>query len=297
MLKSHNIDVTNVQGTGKDGRVLKEDVQRYISGLSSAVPATNGAVPSDRDQLVPLSPIEHQMFNVMTRSLNIPHFLYTHTVDLTSVSNLRQKLNGARSRLSFFPEPYESSPRLSPLPFVMKALSLAFLQFPKLNAHLDLQTDAKKPHLLIKSSHNFGIAVDTPQGLLVPVIKDVQNHSIVSLAAEINRISELAKGGKLSPSDLKGATFIISNIGSIGGSVVGPVIVEPMVGILGVGQARAVPTFKTDENGVEMVTRREEAVLSWSADHRILDGATVARCAKAMQELLENFELVSSTLK
>lgn len=294
MLKGHSIDIASLQGTGKDGRILKEDVQRYLSELSSSALSSNSSASSDSDQLVALSPIEQQMFNVMTRSLNIPHFLYTHTVDFTPLNSLRKRLNIIKSSLSFGPE---LGPNLTPLPFIMKALSLAFLQFPKLNSHLDLKTDTNKPHLLIKASHNFGIAVDTPSGLLVPVIKDVQTHSIISLAAEISRISRLAKDGKLGPNDFKGATFIISNIGSIGGSVVGPVIVEPMVGILGVGQARVVPAFRTDDNGVETVIKKEEAVLSWSADHRVLDGAIVARCAKMMQDLLKNFELISTTLK
>lgn len=101
----------------------------------------------------------------------------------------------------------------------------------------------------------------------------------------------------MGPTDFKGATFTISNIGSIGGSVVAPVIVEPMVGILAVGQVRAVPVFQRDEDGVEKVVKREEAILSWGADHRVLDGATVARCARTVQKLLESFELTSTTLK
>jgi 2-oxoisovalerate dehydrogenase E2 component (dihydrolipoyl transacylase) len=249
------------------------------------------------DQPTPLSPIETQMFKVMSRSFNIPHFLYTHTVDFTSLKVLRKRLNVVEPPLPVFSEADRPHPKLTPLPFIMKALSLAFLKFPKLSSHLDTRTEQDKPHLVLKASHNFGIAVGTPQGLLVPVVRDVQSHSIISLAREIHRISTLAKEGKLRPTDFQGATFTISNIGSIGGSVVGPVIVEPMVGILAVGQVRAVPVFKRDETGVERVVKREEAILSWSADHRVIDGATVARCGRTVQQLLENFELTSTTLK
>jgi 2-oxoisovalerate dehydrogenase E2 component (dihydrolipoyl transacylase) len=299
LLKGNNIDIADLQGTGKDGRILKDDVLRHISTLSSKSTSSDetSLKEATADRLVALTPIETHMFNTMTRSLNIPHFLYTHAVDLTNFNNLRTKLNTAKTSESFFIDIDESCPRFTLLPFVMKALSLAFLQYPKLNSHLDMQTNPDKPHLLVKASHNFGVAIDTPQGLLVPVVKDVQNQSIASLAKEIYRLSSLARNGKLASADFKGSTFTISNIGSIGGNVVAPVIVEPMVGILGVGRARVTPAFEADENGVERIARRDEVIFSWSADHRIIDGATMAKCAKSVQELLENIELMGALLK
>jgi len=171
--------------------------------------------------------------------------------------------------------------------------------FPKLNAHLDT-TSSSKPHLVLKASHNIGIAIDTPQGLLVPVVKNVQQHSITSLAAEIKRLSALAQSGKLAPDDFKGATIAVSNVGSIGGGVVSPVIVAPMVAIVGVGRARVVPVWVDgdgEERGGHWGGKKEEVLLSWSADHRVLDGATVARCAESVAAVLENVEFMGAVLR
>lgn len=139
--------------------------------------------------------------------------------------------------------------------------------------------------------------MDTPQGLLVPVVRDVQNHSISSLATEIERLSRLAKDGKLGVSDFKGATFSVSNIGSIGGGVVSPIVVPPMVGIVCVGKMRAVPAFGKDEIGRVEIVKKEEVVWSWSADHRVLDGATVARCAEMVGELLADINVLAVLLR
>jgi 2-oxoisovalerate dehydrogenase E2 component (dihydrolipoyl transacylase) len=125
----------------------------------------------------------------------------------------------------------------------------------------------------------------------------VQNHSIVSLAAEIQRISRIAKDGRLGVEDFKNATFTISNIGSIGGGTVSPIILPPMVGIVGIGRVKEVPGFEKDEVGNEKIVKREEVVLSWSADHRVLDGATVAKCAEVVGTVLENFETLGVTLR
>ena len=147
---------------------------------------------------------------------------------------------------------------------------------------------------MLKGSHDFGIAVDAPNGLVVPVVKDVQHHSIGSLAVEIERLSSLVKAGKLTLNDMQGATFTVSNIGSIGGGVVSPIIVAPMVGMLAVGRMSPASAVTKDAAGLEKIVKREEVVLSWSADHRILDGAIVARCAELVKRLLEdedNFEI------
>lgn len=296
MLKKLKLDVADVKGTGRNGRVLKEDIQRHLSASSSQstppsiTPAISLPPHSPDDKIVPLSPIENQMFKIMTQSLTIPHFLYTHSIDFTGANRLRKKFN-SRSL-----EATSAAPKLTPLPFIMKALSQVFVQFPKLNSHLD-STTPEKPQLHIKGAHNFGIAVDTPNGLLVPIVKNVQNLSVTEIAAEINRLSGLAKDGNLGVNDFKGATFSISNIGSIGGGIVSPIIVAPSTGILGVGRLNEVPVFSTGERGTREIVAKEVMMLSWSADHRILDGATVAKCAEALRDLLENIDVLSVTLK
>jgi 2-oxoisovalerate dehydrogenase E2 component (dihydrolipoyl transacylase) len=284
MVKEHNLRIEDVEGTGKEGRVLKEDVQRHAEAAkqngsttsSSATSTPPVSQPFMEDRVQPLTPIQSGMFKQMTKSLSIPHFLYTDSVDFSALTSMRKKYNAGR----------EKTDRITPLPIIIKAVSLALQQFPLLNSHLDTTTSPNKPQVVLKGSHNIGVAVDSPSGLLVPVIKNVQNHSIASLAQEITRLATLARNGKLTSADLTGATFTVSNVGSIGGTVVAPVIVGPQVGIVGIGKARVVPAF--DENG-ELV-KREECVLSWSADHRVLDGAYVARAADEVRKCIEGVE-------
>lgn len=283
MVKENNLNIEDIEGTGKEGRVLKEDVQKHlqVSKQPASTPSTSttsapALLQHVEDRVQPLTPIQSGMFKQMTKSLSIPHFLYTDAVDFSSLTSLRTKYNAGR----------EKAERITPLPIIIKAVSLTFQQFPLLNAHLDINTNPSKPQIVLKGSHNIGVAVDSPSGLLVPVIKNVQNHSIASLALEIQRLSGLARAGKLTSADLTGATFTISNIGSIGGTAVAPVIVGPQVGILGIGKARVVPAFG---EGGELV-RREECVFSWSADHRVVDGAYVARAAEEVRKNIEGVE-------
>jgi 2-oxoisovalerate dehydrogenase E2 component (dihydrolipoyl transacylase) len=284
MVKEHNLKIEDIDGTGKEGRVLKEDVQRHAEASkqtpsTSPTPVTSTPPVSQsqvEDRIQPLTPVQSGMFKQMTKSLSIPHFLYTDAVDFSSLTSMRKKYNTGR----------EKTDRITPLPIIIKAVSLTLQQFPLLNSHLDTTSNPNKPQILLKGSHNIGVAVDSPSGLLVPVIKNVQNHSIASLAQEITRLATLARNGKLTSADLTGATFTVSNIGSIGGTAVAPVIVTPQVGILGIGKARVVPAFGEDGE----LVKREECVFSWSADHRVVDGAYVARAAEEVRKCVEGVE-------
>lgn len=286
MLKEHGIAVEDVRGSGRDGRVLKEDVQKFLSERKQSPTAQTGQAvtrpsPSaDATQVETaqrLTPVQTQMFRTMTTSLSIPHFLYSETINITRLSALRKRLNDTRDP--------SSTPKLSFLPFVIKAVSLALYKYPILNARIDTSLNAQKPQLIMRSNHNIGIAMDTPSGLLVPVVKNVNALSIVAIAHELARLSALGQEGKLSNADLSGGTITVSNIGSIGGDVVAPIIVDGQLSIMGMGRVKAVPIFAEDGKSVE---RAEMMGVSWSADHRVVDGATMARAAKVVQGLLED---------
>ncbi|KAK3650413.1 hypothetical protein LTR56_006392 [Elasticomyces elasticus] len=277
MLQSANIDIREVNGSGKCGRITKEDAERHILATNEKPPSISD---SSNERVVLSTPMERAMHRSMTESLQIPHFSFSHTIDFTGVNKLRREHNSGNGSASL-------AVKLSPLVFVMKAISQSLTQFPKLNAHLDSSTTQDQPRLLLKTNHDFGIAVDTPRGLVIPVVREVGRHSLQSLAAEIKRLVELAQNNRLTPADLQGASFIVSNIGSIGGDVVAPVIMTPMIGIVAIGQLREVPAF----NGGDIV-RQAHMTLSWAADHRVVDGATVAKAAKATQLWLQDTEHV-----
>ncbi|KAL5365638.1 2-oxoacid dehydrogenases acyltransferase-domain-containing protein [Aspergillus floccosus] len=280
MLKTLNVDIQDVQGTGKDGRVLKEDVQRFVAARDS--PSAAQPETPQTDTAVNLTPIQSQMFKTMTRSLTIPHFLYTDELNINNITALRKKLaSDAKDPI-----------KLTFLSFVVKAVSLALSEYPLLNAKVDM-SNPEKPQLIMRPRHNIGVAMDTPQGLIVPNVKDVANRSILEVAAEISRLSALGKEGKFTPADLSGGTITVSNIGNIGGTYVGPVIVPNEVAILGIGKSKTVPIF--DNEG--QVTKGELVNFSWSADHRVVDGATMARMANKIRAYIESPELMLLQLR
>ena len=299
LLKSLDIKITNIQGTGRDGRVTKEDVHAYAAARKAGAAATDTISPqpsphhpsptADFAQVetpTPLTPIQAAMYKTMSRSLSIPHFLYSDEVDITALSALRRRLNNNNN-----PSPNSTHPKLSSLPFIIKAVSQAIHSFPLLNARIAPHSPSQStssptppPHLLHRTAHNISIAISTPAGLIVPNIKSANHLSITAIALEIQRLQTLALAGKLSTRDLTGGTITVSNIGSIGGTVVSPVIVDSEVAILGVGRGRVVPAF--DEKGD--VVKKEVVNFSWAADHRVVDGATMARMAEMVRGFVED---------
>ncbi|RYO94733.1 hypothetical protein DL764_007790 [Monosporascus ibericus] len=313
--KELNVDITEIQGTGKDGRVLKEDIYRFVETKDSPpkqqpttpptgpsfVPRPAEATNKQVETTVELTNVQAQMFKTMTRSLSIPHFLYADEVDFTQLHELRRRLNKVLSQQQQQQLPQQTQDqqgvvtKLSYLPFVIKAVSMALHQYPILNARVVVPDDGgnggnggngggAKPRLVYRSQHNVGVAMDTPAGLVVPVVRDAGSRSVHSIAAELTRLQRAASAGRLSPNDLAGGTVTVSNIGSVGGTYVAPVLVEREVAILGLGRVRAVPRFGDDRR---TVVEKQVCNLSWSADHRVVDGATMARAAEVVRRLLE----------
>lgn len=286
LLKEHKLVITDIEGTGKDGRVLKEDVHRHLE-LGKQQPATKRSTSAaaevsatdikQSEDLQNLTPIQSAMFKSMTKALSIPHFLYSDTVDVSNLSAMRRKLNEGSGSTD--------AAKLSYMPFVIKAVSLALHKFPILNARLDT-SDSSKPRLLMRSHHNICVAMDTPNGLLVPVIKNANVRTIASIAQELGRLAEAGRAGRLTNEDLTGGTITVSNIGNIGGGVLAPVIVEGQLAIMGIGKIRPTPVFADDGS----IRKADIMTMSWSADHRVVDGATMARMATVVQKYLEQPE-------
>ncbi|KAK5931376.1 hypothetical protein CgunFtcFv8_027529 [Champsocephalus gunnari] len=207
----------------------------------------------------------------MTAALRIPHFGYCDEVELSRLAALRKELK---------PLCESRGVRLSFVPFFIKAASLGLLHFPVLNASLDEGCQ----NITYKASHNIGLAMDTSQGLLVPNVKNVQLLSVFEIAQELNRLQALGTAGQLGTNELTGGTFTLSNIGSIGGTYAKPVILPPEVAIGALGKIQVLPRF--DASG--QVVPAHIMNVSWSADHRIIDGATMSRFSNLWKEYLEN---------
>ncbi|KAL1836863.1 hypothetical protein VTJ49DRAFT_4543 [Mycothermus thermophilus] len=324
LCKTLNVDISEVEGTGKDGRVLKEDIQRFVArrDARAAEPAAQPEAPApqptvggfgspesalaagpQQETRVPLTRTQEMMFKTMTRSLSIPHFLYADEVDFTSLVELRSRLNKVLTTSS--PGSGDASTaevtKLSYLPFIIKAVSMALYKYPILNARVDVDPNGNgnggKPTLIYRSHHNIGVAMDTPQGLLVPVIKNVGARNILSIASELSRLQSLARAGRLTPDDMSGGTITVSNIGSIGGTYLSPVVVEREVAILGVGRMRDVPAFSDVPGEEDKVVRRQVCNFSWSADHRVVDGATLARAAQVVRAIVEEPDVMVMHLR
>ncbi|KAI4792585.1 hypothetical protein KUCAC02_033283, partial [Chaenocephalus aceratus] len=210
-----------------------------------------------KDVTEPLKGFHRAMVRTMTAALRIPHFGYCDEVELSRLAALRKELK---------PLCESRGVRLSFMPFFIKAASLGLLHFPVLNASLDEGCQ----NITYKASHNIGLAMDTSQGLLVP--------------NELNRLQALGTAGQLGTNELTGGTFTLSNIGSIGGTYAKPVILPPEVAIGALGKIQVLPRF--DAGG--QVVPAHIMNVSWSADHRVIDGATMSRFSNLWKEYLEN---------
>lgn len=278
LARENDISIADVPGSGKKGRVLKKDIEAFKSGSQSAATSTDSkptqqpAATSGGTRTEAIRGVKAAMAKQMMNSVStIPHFTYADEFDVTNLIALREKLK----------EQYkEKGVRLTVMPFFIKALSLALKEFPVINA----QVNEDCTEITYFDDHNIGMAVDTKIGLLVPNVKQVQNKSIIDVANEVTRLTQAAREGKVPQADMKGGTISISNIGVIGGTVATPIINKPEAAIVALGKVQELPRF--DENG--NVVARKIMTVSWSGDHRIIDGGTIARFNKLWQEYLED---------
>ncbi|KAF5103095.1 hypothetical protein D0Z00_000073 [Geotrichum galactomycetum] len=230
-----------------------------------------------------------QMFKTMTNSLAIPHFLYTDEVQLDRLTALRARFNA----LLAGSEP--TLGKISYMPFFIKALSAAVAEYPVINSRVTVDPTGK-PALATRGFHNIGVAMATPTGLFVPNIKHVERLSILEIARELARLQQAAKTGRFAAADLRGGTISLSNIGNVGGTYLAPVVVDSEVAILGLGQARVLPRYRDATNPTEIVPT-QVVNTSWSGDHRVLDGVTMARTADRFKRIVEDPELLLLSLK
>ncbi|MDW8089962.1 MAG: dihydrolipoamide acetyltransferase family protein [Meiothermus sp.] len=282
------LDIAQVPGSGPGGRVRVEDVRAYAAKQArSPEPAAKTPVGfpppvqykppkgyEDRETRVPLRGLRRVIAQQMVAShLYTVRTLSVDEADLTELVALRERLR---------PEAEAQGVRLSYLPFIFKALAVALKKFPALNSSLD----EARQEVVLKQYVNIGMAVATEGGLIVPVVKDVERKSLLELAREINNLAERARTGKLSPEEVSGSTFSVTNIGSIGALFSFPIINVPDAAILGVHSIQKRPVV----NEHDQVVVRQMMYLSLSFDHRLIDGAEAARFCKELIRLLEKPE-------
>jgi pyruvate dehydrogenase E2 component (dihydrolipoamide acetyltransferase) len=286
------VDLAKVKGTGEKGRVTKEDVRAFLKGPAApaGVPA-GAAAPAGGGMGIPeipaqdfskFGPVETKPLARIKRIsgpflhrawLNIPHVTHGDEADITEIEQYRKELDTEAKADK--KSPY----RVSLLPFLMKASVSALRAFPEFNSSLTPEKDA----LIYKRYYNIGIAVDTPEGLVVPVVKDVDRKGVVELSRELGSTSGKARDGKLGPAEMQGGTFTISSLGGIGGTAFTPIVNAPEVAILGVVRSKMAPVWDG-----EAFKPRMMLPVFVSYDHRVIDGALAARFTRHLCTVLED---------
>jgi len=270
MAREHSLDLATIAGTGKQGRVLKEDVLVYLNQKAGKQTATV-QVNSIQDRREPIKGVRKIMAERMADSVaTIPHFTFIDELDITELMGLRSDLVKNHS---------SDDLKITLMPLFIKALSLALNEFPIVNS----RANTEFTELTYLASHNIGMAVDGKTGLLVPNIKNVQQLGLLDVAREVNRLTEAARSGVINPADLAGGSITISNIGVIGGTAAMPIINKPEVAIVALGKIQKLPRFDANNN----IVSRSILTVSWSGDHRVIDGGTIARFNKLWKQYLE----------
>ncbi|GBF75872.1 hypothetical protein PA598K_04306 [Paenibacillus sp. 598K] len=290
--REQGVELSQVKGTGKNGRITREDIDQFAAGGGAAAPEAKAqeaaaeskseakpktAVPQgDRpEERVPFKGIRKAIAGAMVKSVyTAPHVTIMDEVDVSALVELRTKGK---------PMAEKKGVKLTYLPFIVKALVAALREYPIMNSTLD----EANQEIVYKKYYNIGIAADTDNGLVVPVVHDADRKSIWMIAADIMDLAVKARDGKLSPNEMKGGTMTISNIGSAGGMFFTPVINFPEVAILGTGRISEKPVVKNGE-----IVAAPVMALSLSFDHRLIDGATAQNCMNYIKRLLADPELL-----
>lgn len=264
------IQLEGVQGTGKEGRVTEED----LKGATSSVIVPSGqSISLEDDEIVPLIGIRQLMAKKMKEAkTQIPHFSYFEQLDATRLVTLRQKVKDEAAKVDI---------SLTFMPFFIKALSLTIKRYPTINSNLDSDSG----QLILHKQHNIGVAMTTPLGLIVPVLKGVHKMNLEEIIKAYDALKAKAQSGKLTSADMKDSTITISNFGVLGGGGLWatPIINYPEAAILAVAKIQKQPLVKNGE-----LVIRDTLNLSWSFDHRIIDGDMAASCSHFFSELLQN---------
>lgn len=275
LAREKEVDIEKVEGSGRGGKITRKDVENFSE--DSGKPSKNSVsakvdshpVHSDRNtERVKMSGIKQKTADKMSESrFTAPHVTHVEKADITELDELRKS------------EKDSVDPHLTYLPFIMKSVSEALKNYPELNAELDTE----KNEIVHKKYYDFNIAVDTDNGLLTPLIRNIDSKSIVELASEVGEKAMKAKDRELSPKELGNGTFSITNLGAIGGEEFTPIINYPQSAILGVGRIGETAEVVDGE-----IVPRTTVKFSLSYDHRVIDGATAARFMNAVVENLEN---------
>lgn len=283
LAREFGINLANVKGSGRKNRVVKEDVQNYVKNLvkqveSGQLSAGNGNAGGGELGLIPWPKVDFAKFgeieekklsriqklsgkNLHRNWVQIPHVTQFDEADITTLEEFRKEQNALAEKKKL-------GVKITPLVFVMKAAAKALAEFPTFNSSLSADGES----LILKKYINIGVAVDTPNGLVVPVFKDVDKKGIIELSRELMEVSVKARDGKLTSSDMQGGCFTISSLGGIGGTAFTPIVNAPEVAILGVSKSEMKPKWNGKEFEPKLMVP-----LSMSYDHRVIDGALAAR--------------------
>ena len=278
------VDIYEVKGTGPGGRISEADIKAHLAGGASAPVSAGISLPPLPDfsklgevNRVAMSGIRRATSTQMERAWTIPHVTQFDKCDSTQFEAFRKK---------YGPLAEKKGTKLTPTAILLKIAVAALKKFPNFNASIDFSTN----EIVQKRFYNIGVAVDTPRGLVVPVIKNVESKGIIELAVELNEIAATAREGKLKPEQMSGGTFTLTNLGGIGGTAFTPIVNTPETAILGIARGAIEPVWNKETESFEPKTMMP---LCLSYDHRVIDGADGARFTRFIASLIEDPTLIA----